>query len=224
MLWGCVPTRFRSLCKSLGVSSAVDWGNIEREADTALSRLLDVLEPFSADTVIIGQNIDALEASDVTEESKQFWRRALVRLVFSELESLSFQLKQAAFAFRAVPWARFTTGELALLSEQAYSLNKNGTVKVIDAHLPMLPNFRFAVTCFCRVLAPRFTLDVGGQGWEDLTNAVEIRDRITHPKSKEQLFISKSEADMALRGGIWFRESMQRMMRSIDLSEFKKYP
>lgn len=52
--------------------------------------------------------------------------------------------------------------------------------------------------------------DFGNQGWVQLRRSLDLRHRITHPKSTAELTITDDELDVHKSGFAWFWESFQK--------------
>lgn len=54
-------------------------------------------------------------------------------------------------------------------------------------------NLRFTVRIVERVFDCNLNLSTGGKNWENFITSVEIRNRVTHPKSMQEFEISNDE-------------------------------
>ncbi|MFA9480471.1 hypothetical protein ACERK3_19565 [Phycisphaerales bacterium AB-hyl4] len=152
---------------------------------------------------------DTLTAIDVLHEDRtsSFNRRMFVRAIFAGAEGITHLLKTWSLGFANENPGQYTIGEIALLREESYELDRTGTkVKSRSKFVPTAKNFRFAVVSFMK-FDPDFKFDSGGQGWESFKEALAIRNRITHPKKVSDLQIDDDELDTCIDAHQWLIHS-----------------
>jgi hypothetical protein len=137
----------------------------------------------------------------VEADDTQYHRRASVRAMFAAIEGTVYLIKQSALH---EPDARFTAAELALLREEAYTLDSRGQVKKQPKFLPLDLNYRFALEMYAKRMYPNLKLELGDGGWEAFKQAIEIRHRLTHPKHIDTITVSDEEFKVLKRGYEWF--------------------
>src|SRR5262249_37351552 len=135
---------------------------------------------------------DVCRASDDLErEDTPYRRRASVRAVFASIEATVFKLK--GYALQNRQKVDFSAADIALLKEESYSVD-NGKAQAQPKFIVLDKNFQFAVNMFSRALKPPFVLDKG-KDWEAFRRAIQVKNRITHPKSPAALEISDTEME-----------------------------
>lgn len=112
----------------------------------------------------------------VREDDTQYNRRTLVRTLFSVVEGLTSMLKEDAISLASKRNITLTAAELALLSEEEYSVDERGNARTRTRFLPALANVRFAVTTYVRLLNPDYKLDWNSPGWNAFRQALEKGD------------------------------------------------
>lgn len=145
-----------------------------------------------------------------------FWRRIYIRSLFATVEADIFQRKQLALAGHDIS-PIFNEGELTVLRELQYNVKMNGSISETTRFIPLAANYRLSFQLAGRVIGTRFQLDVGGQAWQDFCRCIEIRHKITHPKTPGDIEVSQQDAEMATRvsswcsrnGGQFFREAKE---------------
>jgi hypothetical protein len=142
-------------------------------------------------------------------------RRLLVRSVFSYIEGMSHALKMQS---QDQAHYRLTAGEVLLVQEVAYDLDDNGTIRERPAKLRTLANLLFSIRLSTRSygIENRFTPDLSGDGWRDVRAASRIRDRITHPRTLEDLTITNEEIGHAVGAVVWLLEQVERLNVALD--------
>jgi len=154
-------------------------------------------------------------------DDNQFARRTFLRSFFSAVDGILFALRTIVFEFSKnetdspVP-NTFTDGERMLLQERSYELEDNGTVKVRNQNFqPFLKVLRFTFNVYSKLRRNEYLPDYSGAGWLSFRKATEIRHRITHPKSPEDLEISSEELLEIESAVKWFTESLNFMFSRI---------
>jgi len=140
---------------------------------------------------------DVIAASKTWKDNScGFTRRSYIRTVITLIEGNTSRFKQAALWIHANDHAVFSPEEMTCLKEESVSLKENGKVHVKSLPIPLLTNLSFALDCYCRAMNKPFHLDKSLEGWQSLKKAVAIRNRITHPKSIDDLHISDEDLNI----------------------------
>lgn len=137
-------------------------------------------------------------------------RRTLIRSIFSFIEGCCFRLKQDALVF----CDDFSPGEISLLKGKTYILNDRGIVKEKEAYLKAKANLRLAFKAYAKAFNADFELKVNSKGWESYLEALEIRNRITHPKKFLDLVIRNEDMEKVMEARIWFGENLTQLLKS----------
>ena len=69
---------------------------------------------------------------------------------------------------------------------------------------------------FSRLFSKTFRLDKSSTGWVDFKKAIEIRNRITHPKNAASFAIDDSELNAVERARQWFADSIKALLDECD--------
>jgi len=141
-------------------------------------------------------------------------RRLLIRSVFAFIETVSFRVKTNALLFET---NALTPGEISLIKEEDYELADSGEVRIRNARLKLLNNFRFAFAVAAKAADVNFRLDVGGVGWQALRESIPVRDRLTHPKRLSDLIVTENEVRQAMTAFDWALRQMEKLSIAILL-------
>ena len=93
--------------------------------------------------------------------------------------------------------------ELCALSHISYDVKQNGELVIRDPHIRFENKVMFILELVNRITKSQITprkID----GWEEFKAAIKIRNRITHPKTKKDLAVSKKDYDTIVKAGQWF--------------------
>lgn len=143
-----------------------------------------IIGPLQRDCEQAGKNLQ--------DNDTPFNRRTYVRTVFASIEAVIYVLKQHALQHRQL--GGFSDGEIAMLEEKTYTPDK-GKGRAKPKFLRLNENFPFAIGVLYRVLKSPFKLDKKGKEWEAFKKAIEVRNRITHPKLLELLGVNDEEIE-----------------------------
>ncbi len=149
--------------------------------------------------VLIGDVVAA--HSRLEQLDTQTHRRELIRTIFSAIEGLHWKLKSDVLQ-HAVEVTKLTPHEHAALLEEAYSVDEKGMVRVQPRFLPLPTAIRLVVSIVKRY-RPTYQLDFSHVGWSNLRVAIEVRNRLVHPKVLSDLSVTDLEIQQALSAFNW---------------------
>jgi len=175
-----------------------------------LSQFQDLLE-------VLHKDAESLLHEQQSADSPTL-RRSLVRSVFALIEGTAYRMKQVALETEGLSGEEFSPAERALLTEETYILNNVGRAQVRSANISILPNIRFAFYAFCKSYGADFKLPVSGKGWQALRGAIQIRHRLTHPKSATDTVVRDAELSTVMTAYRWFISNVTLALKAIVVS------
>ena len=128
-------------------------------------------------------------------------RRQFVRTALAKVEGFVAFLK--TLTLRSAAPGDLERAEQYLLEEERPFLDDRGRLATTKDFPRVGPNLRFAMWCYGKVHGVQWELPVGEAGWSHLTEATKIRNRLMHPKSKEDLEVSEAETDVVSKAVEW---------------------
>jgi hypothetical protein len=140
----------------------------------------------------------ALDADECYREMERaqsaLSKRNYVRAVFAWSEALSYLFRQTAFqklaeealTVEAIP-------RLLALQEKNYTLNDKGEIVSTRLKASTSSILLFSLKAFSESQGLLLEVDKGGPNWQAYTNALKIRDRITHPKTPADVDLSDKD-------------------------------
>jgi hypothetical protein len=134
------------------------------------------------------------------EGETPFMRRTKVRIVFSCVEALVFHLKSSSLALTADNPGLFTNEES--LELQDLRPDKKGGVR--KAKIALKDSIKMAFSSFGKAMGKAYTIDFGTEEGARFISAIEIRDRITHPKCPSSWDVSESDTKIVDEAWLWF--------------------
>ncbi len=150
------------------------------------------------------------------EERTQSGSRAFVRAVFALIEGGVFGLKQVAITLSEHGQGQFSEAEMAMLKDELYDLDKKGRATVQPKFVPLPKNIRFAFEACGRAYNTSYVLPVNDSGWHSFQEALKVRNRLTHPKSIDDLQLTEKELEQASEAAKWFLRQHAQLTATIE--------
>lgn len=181
--------------------------------------------PFPADLEDVSKLLTELQSdlklaiAGIVEKEKvasQFSLRTFVRNVFAGVEGAIGVFKRDAL-LRGVGVANFNTAEVAALMEESFEVNDRGEVQRLSKRIRFKSNVRLTLRAMQRtMLAQDWKPDFSSQGWECFSKAVDVRDRITHPRTPADLRVAPVDLADVLMGLEWWQETVREMAHALE--------
>lgn len=176
-----------------------------------MSRIQDALQQYKDLLDIL--MADCMAASlQFAEGHTPFARRTVVRTVFALVDGATFSMKQYVLAVHAEGGIPLTEGAIALLKEETYDVDDAGRVKARTKFVNLKPNVRFTFKRFAKACLSTHEVDAGGKGWQAFRDAVEIRNRLVHPKVASEMEVSNLDMLTINDGVKWFQRETAKIM------------
>ena len=141
------------------------------------------------------------------ENDTQFARRAYIRSVFASIEGIIWIFKQTFLKIALEKSAKkFTVAEYSLLSDKTYDLTDKGEPREQQKFLRLPENVKFTIRIFNRIFSSSLDIEVGDKDWADFKAAIEIRNRLAHPKKANDIDVSDKEIQVVKAACGWFNE------------------
>jgi hypothetical protein len=145
-------------------------------------------------------------------------RRIYVRSVFATIEAWIYAIKQMALRWHPDPKCpTISEAERAFAQEHEYRLTVSGDVETRRAKISLEANLRFGFKLLGKAGYVPSELDVSGPEWQSFKRAIKIRDRITHPKSVDDLNISDEDYKDVSAGFGWVLISYTKLFTEVLL-------
>lgn len=173
------------------------------------------LSDLTSPIIALADDVDRAQR-DLESHNDGYARRNYVRALFAMVEGSVYLLKQTSLSSalqRRVPMA---PAEYALMAEETFDLDNKGQPRSTPKLLRITENLRFTIECVNRVFGSSVILDTESAAWHDFRRAVEIRNRITHPKSAVEFEVTEEEVQMCWRlCDEWFNKLVASLVDSI---------
>jgi hypothetical protein len=107
-------------------------------------------------------------------------------------------------------------GEQRFLSEASFLVDSVGQVQVTAARFDTKKNIKRAL----KLASARFDVpwkpNFGGDHWELLSQSLSLRHRLTHPKSREDLYVTDAEIENHREAFLWFSKMFTEFLESLQ--------
>lgn len=154
-------------------------------------------------------------------------RRNLLRNLVSAAEGISWTYRTHVMSLARHFDAATPLIEMAF-AEASYSVTERGIIQEQARHISLTAMIRLT-TRVAQAFCPGLKVDFGVEGWSALKRAIAARNRITHPKSSDDLVLSDGEIEAAKSGFFWFSDMAMSVMEAtlkafaIDAQETKEF-
>jgi len=138
-------------------------------------------------------------------EDTQFMRRAFCRSVFQFVDGIASDLK-ADVSRHESPELIGDHAYLALQDKKI--IHKGDKQKIIKSRSGFAKNIDFAFDIYGWTAGVDLDLKENSKEWKRFHRCIAIRNRVVHPKTLEDMQVSKSDLDDMLKMFIWLREEL----------------
>lgn len=164
---------------------------------------------------MLGDDVRAAMGRRAQSDS-QLARRDVVRTTWAANEGLIWVLRE-----HVTDCADMTYGleaqETAALAETIYNVSSNGKISSQTRFVPLLDMFRLIGRIAARI-EPDAAIDFGTMGWQSLVISQKVRNRITHPKSRQDLHLTDDDMFAAGLGFFWLVEQVVGCMEKMNIA------
>ena len=171
---------------------------------------------LNSETAYFSKLSKELDSDDPNCSAKfQYLARTVLKGHLALIEAMIFQLKQITLSITDDKLSDLLEPEEVLaLKDKSYEVQSNGKVKLRPKHHNFIANLTFTFSVFAKIFAPEYKINKSN-GWSDLLEVVEIRNRMTHPKNSDSLTVSQEEWKKLVRSATWFNIEVNELMSSL---------
>lgn len=128
-------------------------------------------------------------------------RREAIRTIYAGIEGAHWIAKSDLLKL-SPSIVDLSVHEIAALQEQAYAVTDRGVVKPQPKFVPLRTSIKLVYSILKR-MKPEYVLDLTHPAWSSLQRAAQLRNRITHPKTSDDLQVSLEDVDQAMAAFNW---------------------
>ena len=148
-----------------------------------------------------------------TKKHSQIWRRLFVHSVFVTIECIINYLRKDTRKERKIQDLGLSKNQEKKLYDFYWTQNKSGKKTKKISRSPFAEKLIFAFDSFNNANFVFETIDRGSEDWHDFKEAIKIRNRITHPRSINDLYVSNNDLNLVQKTMYWILDTF------IDFSE-----
>ena len=146
----------------------------------------------------------------------QTFRRILVRACWSHIEAVVFGLKQMVLMACTLGSEDLSAKTQAFLRESEISVDGRGNATVRVVRTDTLKNVKLSLKLASKYFDVPWKPNFRAPAWGQLAESLELRHRLTHPKSAAALFVSDSETEALRDGFLWFSGGFNDFLQSMQ--------
>jgi hypothetical protein len=146
----------------------------------------------------------------------QSTRRDVVRNSFAAIEGMAWLAREHVRLALAELEQLTPVADLAM-RELSYSVSSQGKPVEQVRWLPLVSAVRLVVWQ-AKIICPELSVAFSATGWSDLQKAIDIRNRITHPKPDQDLAINDEDLTTVESGMNWLLATTEYLMASTNLA------
>jgi hypothetical protein len=177
--------------------------------DEHYATLTEMMMLLMSDVVHSGEELEKHKTGD----ERDFWARTHTRAVFAAIEGACECFGRQAFVAEANKiHQEVSLGKLSVLAGETYFVTDQGEIRAQNLRMPFLAGLLLSLNSYAEAQGASHRTIKGDQ-WHRVRAAVEVRDRITHPKNLKSLGITEGEVediDFTLK---WFLNEVSAILR-----------
>ena len=174
------------------------------------------LDDLLASSALLSDDIQLLFDAFADNWGNQTFRRVLVRASWSYIESVTFGLKRILLKACTLGNADLSAKTLAFLAEQRIEVNSRGEARVIAVRTDTMKNIKLALKLASIHFNVPWQPVFGSGSWQRLQGSMQLRHRLTHPKSVSELQVEDAELDSHRDAFAWFIASFNEFLLSMQ--------
>jgi hypothetical protein len=178
------------------------------------------LEEIQGMTAVLAGDVERLRPmlgsrsiQDAVSDEEYTHRRSYVRAVFALVEAVVEQHKCLILELTGLGAARVGAGVQEVLHERTFFVKDNGAVGEKEKYLQLERKLRAVYRAAGEAFGQPLLIDFSTEGWRAFQVALNVRDRITHPKTYVACHVEEGDLDAVDKGHAWFREVNNEFVR-----------
>ena len=170
------------------------------------------------------------------DHASQYRRRLLIREFCTFVEVVAYHFKRLSLYItqKMIPDIRaaghvtnkdevlspfmdtLSPSEVMLLEERSPVLDDSGAASSRRMFPRTAPNIHFAFSTYLKVVKTGVHVDFAGPGWRSMEATIEVRNRLTHPKRRNDLTVSDENLAALVTANDWLLKARNDMMSAAN--------
>ncbi|HDS1562169.1 TPA: hypothetical protein QEK91_002110 [Stenotrophomonas maltophilia] len=144
-------------------------------------------------------SMDALKAAtEARSKADSASYRMAVRQIFAGAEGILWYAKCMARAAAKMQPETYSALEIAALNDETYAVAENGTVRTKPNFIPMVHSMKLVADLMSRKQVSNADFTFDQKMLATIKQAVAVRNRLTHPKSGNDLLVTEEEFNVVV--------------------------
>ena len=152
--------------------------------------------------IAVGDAQSSLEEAFRTNSPRH--KRNAVRAVFAFIDGchnfVRGHVESQASAYKHL----YSLSDLAVLREESPYVDERGNVKTRQLKIPLITSIKALVKLLEKNDVAKHEVDLTHSGFLALAEAIEIRNRVVHPKNAEELDLSNEDMQLVAQAFNWY--------------------
>lgn len=142
------------------------------------------------------------------------YRRLYIRTLFTLIEGVSHRLRQIILAMHEERRIRLTPSEYMLLTETVVTLDNQGKIDEREATQPFVKMLKFTLKILGKHTKQVAKVNrlLSDAEFKKIIDAVKVRNRLTHPKKLEDLYVAWGEFQDGIDAQKWFENCLSTLL------------
>jgi hypothetical protein len=171
---------------------------------------------------LLRADVEACEAA-LKKEDAPHLRRELVRTVYALFEASTFYLKRIAVTTARGGGLKLNREATAALLDESYGVKSDGSPYSRRAKIPTLSNIKLSLGALAICAQASYAPSYDDGGWAALCTGLEVRDRLTHPKSLSDLEVLEEELGQVRRAVRWYHDTLTASFKAAADAALARY-
>lgn len=148
---------------------------------------------------------------DASETGSPRHKRSAVRSVFAFVDGCHDQIREHVSTQANAHRYAYSVADLAVLQEESPYVDERGNVRVRQMRVPLVTSIKALVKLMDKNEKVLHEVDLSHPGFAALGRAVEIRNRVVHPKNAQDLDLSDTDMSDVRAAFAWYIAFALRM-------------
>lgn len=178
--------------------------------EEARKKLHETIVDVGKVLTVIGKDIEVVTKHLDSDDDSDFWLRTTIRTYFACLEARSFQYLRLVEACSDIGLFDLSSEELLALADVSYEVH-NGKVVRRKAKISTPNKLLFTFEMMARLAGlESLAIDTSRAEWGRFKRCIEVRDRLTHPKTSAHLKVTLDELKIFRDTFAWIEKKFER--------------
>ncbi len=144
------------------------------------------------------------------EPSNPFLHRMLIRTLFPTIEGQLSIVKQMILDWYHLKGCELNRSEFENLIEEPTVFGNSLKTPVLPKYLGLKDNVKFTYAVFALKLGEfKKNIETKSKEWNSFCKAIEIRDRLMHPKAENDILLSEPDMINVVDAWLWFDQTSE---------------